>query len=326
MKEIINISGYSVDLSRYNDSWEDVRTFVQNMGCSGVELLMGGEHDDTIPRFLISSVHLPGWLGWVRLWREPETVPVGCDPLKKSYYFGAATPGDLVRTFCDNLTKAARLGAAYAVFHITHIELDEFFTRNHRYTRWEVLSSAASFLNTACKSFHGGEPPVPIGFENLWWPGLTFLSQEEVDYFVDRLEFDNWIFVLDTGHLMNALDVNNEVEGIQKVLSALNRLSDKTLERIQSVHLQCSISGQYQKEHFFCRPPQGFTDLDYGDQISLLMPMISELDQHLPFKNPECIQILEKIRPDYVVHEFTSRSREELEKKIMTQRKALKKI
>lgn len=324
MKEIINISGYSVDLERYNNSWEEVRRFVKDMECSGVELLMGGEYDETIPRDLISSVHLPGWLGWVRLWREPESVPAKCDPIKQAYYYGAATPDALIRTFCDNLEKAGKLGAVYAVFHITHIELDEFFTRNHRYSYHEVLSSAASFLNAVCRNYPGGEPPVTIGFENLWWPGLTFLSQAEVDFFTEQLEFNNWIFVLDTGHMMNAGDIRTEQDGIVYVISALDGLSERTIRRIRSVHFQCSTSGAYQREHFFREPPSGFSSLSYGDQISLLMPMVAKLDEHRPFLNPWCKRIIDMINPDYLVHEFLSRTRDEFQEKIMAQKNTLK--
>lgn len=323
MKEIINISGYSVDLERYHNSWEGVRNFINRMGCSGVELLMGGEYDETIPRDLISSVHLPGWLGWIRLWREPETVLAECDPFKHAYYYGAATPEALIRTFCDNLDKAVKLGAVYAVFHITHIELDEFFTRNHRYSHHEVLSSAASFLNTACMNYPSGEPPVTIGFENLWWPGLTFLSQEEVDFFTKQLEFNNWIFVLDTGHMMNAGDIRTEQGGIVYVISALDGLSESTIKRIKAIHFQCSTSGKYQRKHFFRDPPSGFYSLPYGDQISLLMPMVAKLDEHRPFSDPWCKKIIEVIKPDYLVHEFTSKSKEEFEGKIKTQKNTL---
>lgn len=324
MKEVLNISGYSVDLKRYNNSWEEVRKFVNTMGCSGVELLIGGEHDNTIPLDLISSIHLPDWLGWLRLWREPESVPVDCEPFKLAYYFGAATPEDLIRTFIDNLEKAAGLGATYAVFHVTHIELDAFFTRDHRYTTREVLFSAASFLNTACKNFPKGEPPVTIGFENLWWPGLTLLSQDEIDFFTNHLEFDNWFFVLDTGHMMNAMDTRTEEDGIRKILSVMDTLSSATLERIRAVHFHCSMSGKYQEENFFCDPPSGFSSLMYGEQISLLMPMVAKLDQHRPFTNPECKMILQKVNPDYLVHEFISRTKEEFEEKIRTQKNCLK--
>ncbi|HOJ95625.1 MAG TPA: hypothetical protein PK024_02125 [Methanospirillum sp.] len=294
------------------------------MDCSGVELLIGGEYDTSIPRDLISSVHLPGWLGWIRLWREPESVPAACDPFKQAYYYGAATPEALIRTFCENLEKAANLGAAYAVFHITHIELEDFFTRKHRYSYKEVLSSAASFLNTICMNYSDGEPPVTIGFENLWWPGLTFLSQSEVDFFTGQLEFNNWIFVLDTGHMMNAGDIRTEKDGIVYVMSALERLSEKTIQRIRSIHFQCSTSGTYQKEFFFREPPSGFSSLSYGDQMSLLMPMIANLDQHQPFTIPDCCQIIRKIKPDFLVHEFTSRSKEEFGVKIRTQKNTLK--
>ncbi|NLW77610.1 MAG: hypothetical protein GXY18_14505, partial [Methanomicrobiales archaeon] len=250
-------------------------------------------------------------------------VPPDCDPFKQAYYYGAATPEALVRTFCDNLDKAAKLGAAYAVFHITHIELDEFFTRNHRYSHHEVLSSAASFLNTVCINYPGGEPPVTIGFENLWWPGLTFLSQDEVDFFTEQLEFDNWIFVLDTGHMMNAGDIRTEQGGIVYVISALDGLSESTIKRMKAIHFQCSTSGVYQREHFFRKPPSGFSSLSYGDQISLLMPMVAKLDEHRPFSDPWCKKIIEVIKPDYLVHEFTSKSKEEFVGKIKTQKNTL---
>lgn len=323
MQDIINFSSYSVDLSRYDHSWDEVTRFVRREEFSGIELLLGGEHTATVPPDLVTSVHLPGWLGWIRLWREPETIPEDGDFFQQEYYFGGASRKHFMRTFRRYLSQAASVKANYAVFHITHIELDEFFTRNHRYTHEEVLSSAASFLNAACSVFPGGEPPVAIGFENLWWPGLTFLSEDTIDFFVHQLAFDNWIFVLDTGHMMNALQVSTEEEGIEKVLRTITRLSGKTLEKMVAVHFQCSTSWVYQKEHFFRPPPSGFESLSYEEQISLLMPMVSELDQHRPFTNPRCREIIDLVRPEYLVHEFTSRSREELEEKVRIQRETL---
>lgn len=323
MKELINFSGYSVDLERFDNSWDEVAAFTRTMGCTGIELLIGGEYDTSIPPDLVTSVHLPGWLGWVRLWREPETVPADCDPNKLLYYFGAQTREELIRIFTDNLEKSANLGARYAVFHVTHIELEDFFTRRHRYTHEEVLTASAELLNAVCSQYPGGEPPVTIGLENLWWPGLTFMYQEEVDLFTSRLSFDNWIFVLDTGHLMNALEVTSEEEGVQQVIRKIKSLSPDTIDKIRSVHLQCSVSGDYQKKHFYQEPPEGFSDLSYSEQISLLMPMITQLDRHDPFLLPQCREILDYLSPDYVVHEFISRSKEELEEKLTVQRRTL---
>src|SRR5690606_12046027 len=135
-------------------------------------------------------------------------------------------------------------------------------------------------------------------------PGLTFLSQAEVDFFTEKLEFDNWIFVLDTGHMMNAGDIRTEQNGIKYVISALDGLSKRTIQRIGSVHFQCSTSGAFQREHFFREPPSGFSSLSYGDQISLLMPMVANLDEHRPFTSPDCHRIIRKIKPDFLVHEF----------------------
>ncbi len=319
MQELTNFSGYSVDLDRYNGSWDEVSKMIQSFGLSGIELLTGGENDLRTPDNLVKTVHLPGWLGWVRLWREPETIPINCEPLREQYYFGGKQPVDLLENFINNLNHAALLHPAYAVFHVTHIELDEFFTRKHRYTTKEVLATTVSFLNTVSSQFPDGEPPVTIALENLWWPGLTFGSPEEVKYLEDKLEFNNWHYILDTGHMMNMLCVDNEREGIDHILQLLKRLPNSTIERIRSVHLQCSTSGTFQKENFFCEPPVGFNDFPYIDQLSILMPLVAQLDQHRAFTDPKCREIVEFIKPDYIVHEFTSTNRKEFEDKLEIQ-------
>lgn len=107
------------------------------------------------------------------------------------------------------------------------------------------------------------------------------------------------------------------------VISALDGLSESTIKRMKAIHFQCSTSGVYQREHFFRKPPSGFSSLSYGDQISLLMPMVAKLDEHRPFSDPWCKKIIEVIKPDYLVHEFTSKSKEEFVGKIKTQKNTL---
>ncbi len=321
MKELVNFSAYQVDLERFSHDWDKVRSFCEEEGLDGIELLIGDDSlPDAIPAGLIESVHLPGWFGWVRTWREPHTVPQPCDPLETAWYYGAENPENLLFTFRKNLDRAESLQAAYAVFHISHVELPEVYTRSHRYRSRDVLETAASFLNAVCSGYPGGEPPVTLAFENLWWPGLTFLSDEDTRFFADLLRFRNWIFLLDTGHLMNAMAVHNEQEGIRNVLKALDLLSDITIEKIKAVHLQCSTPGTYLDHTLPPSPPPGFDDMTYLDKISCLMDHIPHIDEHRPFSDPDCGKILACINPDRVVHEFITRSREELQSSIRQQR------
>lgn len=321
MQELINFSIYEEDLKRFNHNWEEVRTFTKQEGLDGIELLIGsGMATPNIPDGLVKTVHLPGWFGWTRTWKEPHTVPADCDPSEIMYYFGAATPDELQHTFQINIELAANLKAAYGVLHVSHVELEEVYTQAFRYNSKEVLSAAASFVNTACSHYRNGEPPVTLAFENLWWPGLTFRSEEEVQYFTDLLDFDNWMFLLDTGHLMNGLDVRSEQEGIQKVVFALEQLSDETIQRIQAVHLQCSTSESYQQTYLRCNPPPSFSTMPYCGKMIELMGHIPCIDEHRPYSEKSCTKILDLVQPEYLVHEFITRSKEELREKIRKQK------
>jgi hypothetical protein len=321
MKQLINFSEYPEDLKRFDYDWEEVRSFTRQEGLDGIELLI--RNDTTthnIPGSLVKTVHLPGWYGWTRTWRDPHTIQADCDPSEITYYYGAATPQELLHSFRRNIDRSASLGAAYGVLHVSHVELEEVYTQTFRYSSKEVLSAAASFVNAACSYYPHGEPPVTLAFENLWWPGLTFRSEEEVQFFTDLLNFDNWMFLLDTGHLMNGLNVRNEQEGIRKVISALELLSDETIERIRAVHMQCSTSGIYQQSHLWCSPPPSFSSMSYGEKMVNLMQHIPRIDEHLPFSENSCTEIIDLIQPEYLVHEFITRSREELQEHIRKQK------
>lgn len=321
MQELINFSQYEEDLKRFNYDWEEVRIFTRQEGIDGIELLIGNDTAPlNIPENLVKSVHLPGWFGWTRTWNDPHSIPPDCDPFEVSYYYGAATPQGLLDTFRRNIERAANLNGAYGVLHVSHVELEEVYTQTFRYNSKEVLSAAASFVNTACSHYRNGEPPITLAFENLWWPGLTFRSEEEIQYFTGLLNFDNWMFVLDTGHLMNGLNVRSEQEGIRKVISALTLLSDETMEKIRAVHMQCSTSEAYQQTHLRCSPPPSFSSLSYGEKMVELMQHIPHIDEHRPYSQNPCTEILDLVQPKYLVHEFITRSRGELQEYIRKQK------
>ena len=321
MLELVNFSEYPEDLERFSYDWEEVRKFTKKEDIDGIELLIGSDiNSPDIPDGLVKTVHLPGWFGWARTWKDPHTIPSDCEPLEVKYYYGAATPEALLNSFQTNVERAKNLGAAYGVLHVSHVELEEVYTHSFRYNSKEILSTAASFVNTVCSNYPNGEPPVTLAFENLWWPGLTFLSEEEIQYFTDLLDFENWMFILDTGHLMNGLDVRNEQDGIKKVVSTIEMLSDKTIEKIRAVHMQCSTSGAYQQTYLKCSPPPSFSLMSYSDKMIDLMQHIPLIDEHRPYSDRSCKKIIDLVQPEFLVHEFITHSKEELRKNIRKQK------
>ncbi|MBN1165918.1 MAG: TIM barrel protein [Methanospirillaceae archaeon] len=320
---LMNLSVYPMDLERYGSSWDVVRNFVFSHDLDGIELLIGSDTPPVVPKGLVHAVHLPSWMGWFRVWHEGKPLPPGIEQDEITYFYGAASPDDLITAFCSVLMHASTFSPSYATFHLCDITIEEYFTRNHSCSSKTVLADAARFFNEAASRFPGSEPPVRIAFENLWWPGLNYYDNEEVLMFMDLLKFTNWCLLLDTGHVMNGLCVHTEEEGIQKTIDTITNLSDRVIRAIDAVHLHYSASAVFQKEHFFCQPPAACISGPYASRMAAVIDTVTRLDEHRPFTLPGCADILRRVSPSFVTHEFLSRDREELSLKIKTQKKAL---
>jgi hypothetical protein len=222
--------------------------------------------------------------------------------------------------FCRNLGRAAAFRAGYAVVHASHYEPGETGAQPGRYSSREILAAAASFANALASRYPGGEPPVTLAFENLWFCGLSFLAPGDAEYFAGLLTFDNWIFVLDTGHLMNALQSVSEHEGIRDVIRMIDRLPVATRQRIRAVHLHCSTSGNHRQA---ASPPLALAGMPYRKSALAHADYHRQIDEHRPFSDPACRKIVAMLRPDFVVHEFVANSPDAMQAAIRQQRALL---
>lgn len=321
MQQLLSVPEDRVGRNHHRHSWDIVGSFIRAEGLDGIELVLGnGTGSVPVPKGLVKTVHLPIWPGWTRAWRDPRSVPAGWDPARIAAHYGAATPEMLMERFRKNLARAEAYRAAYAVIHASHHEPGDHGLQPGRYGSREILASAASFANTLAARFPGGEPPVTLAFENLWSPGLTFLSPGEVEYFTSLLAFDNWIFVLDTGHLMNALQARSEREGIRDVIRAIGRLPAATRQRIRAVHLHCSTSGKYQQEQACPLLHPGMT---HPEKARAYADHLRQIDEHRPFSDTACREIVRMIRPDFLVHEFVADTPEKMQAAIRQQKALL---
>ena len=145
-----------------------------------------------------------------------------------------------------------------------------------------------------------------------------------VRWFADKLEFDNWAFLLDTGHLMNSIGGSREeVQATEKLVDTLQSIPDDLVEMIVGVHLNHSLSGDYLDTTREEGDPPGYSSSPLSARMNTAIDHFKGIDQHLPFTCDKCRDILAKIRPEYVTHEFPSFSPKEYARKVSIQRAAL---
>lgn len=254
MQELINFSVYSSDIERFGHDWQALAEYTQRLGgIAGLELLISYDPLPAVPPGLVQGVHLPYWVTWLDVWREGKVGVAryfpDIPPEQLHWYCGGSDAQTMVTTLRQLLLNAAIVQPAYAVFHVSHVEVPHSFTYNYPYSAHEVVLAAAKLLNAVAATFPQGEPPVRLLLENLWLPGLTFTDNSVVETLAQSLTFDNWGFMLDTGHLMNINHtLRSEAEGIDFVLQTIDRLSPEMRRRIEGLHFHYSISGEFQQQ------------------------------------------------------------------------------
>ncbi len=328
-QNLIDFSIYPPDLNRFENAWKGLEEYVERKELDGVELLIGYDRpSNDIPKEIVKSVHLPFWVTWLDVWRKGEDgakayfPKISTEDLK--YRCGGSNKIDMIASQKQLWEYAALLNPQHAVLHAAHVELEHAFTRDFTYKSAEVLASFADMLNKTAQEFSDGEPPVTLAIENLWWPGLDFLFPAEVDDFAARLEFSNWNFLLDTGHLMNTnIALRCEDEAIDFVLDRVSRLSKDVQEKIKSLHLNCSLSGEYQLKQVQEGLPFNWSELNFSDKYSSARNHVLQIDQHLPFQSSRVKEILAELNPEIVIHEFITKSMDEFSEKLATQMNAL---
>jgi hypothetical protein len=322
-KEFINFSIYEYDLKKFGDDWDNIRRFIGENQIDGVEMLVNfDEIPAGIPADIVGAVHLPSFTGWYRLKTDREFKVLDCfrDGSEK-YFYGGRSYTEVTENFRTCLKNASILSPAYGVYHGGYIETEQSFRRDKFSSDRDVLTATAEFLNETALGFPDKEPPFDIFIENLWCPGLTFLEPEAVAEFCDNLEFKKWGLLLDTGHLMNASkSCYTEDDGIDCVLSVLDRQEKNVIDNIKGLHFHFSASAEY---HNSMTEPDNFSEMDINDKFMSVMEHFGKIDRHMPFSSERCREIINYIKPDYLTHEFIRQTYEEIDSALKQQKKAI---
>ena len=301
MKLNINLTTSPEDLDRFASS-EDLEKLLR--GFDGVELMWYGEDErKIIPPERVVGFHMSNHNYWLDFWRrEEEALRREFDDLEtaKASFGGTLDPRRLVEEFRRDFALAKRLGAQYAVYHVSDAGIEESFTRRYRHTDEEVVDGACEVINEALKGEQ--DASVALLLENLWLPGLRFTRPEVTARLLEGVDYPNKGIMLDTGHLLhNELDLKDEAAGaayIGKLLDAHGELA----KSVRGVHLNQSITGEYARGMMEHPPELGKT---YRERSWKMFSHAYAVDRHQPFTAPGVRElILERIAPEFLTFEF----------------------
>ncbi len=283
---------------------------IASIGCDGLEMFTLFEK---VPEEYISispSVHLPFAIDWYRGWQGKADLSEFDESNVKHVMYGRDRE-EMAKNISEAIAFAAEIEPAYGVFHASNTNVEEVMFREQTDDSKDVLSAFCELMNMTVSRFKGGEPPLKLAFENLWWPGLKLLDPWEYDFMTDNLEFDNWGFCLDTGHMMNTLtDAYEEDHCIDRLLGIFQNYPKEMKDRICTMHLHFSTSSEYRSTFEPSARPKGET---MQETISRSYEHVMKIDQHRPFTSSRCKLLVDELQPDFVTHEIVGDSVKALE-------------
>lgn len=322
MKELVNFSVYPFDLEPFGD-WPTALDHWRSLGLDGLELLTAFDGTGGAPPEAATGIHLPYWMDWYHLW-QGRPLPDDLGGEEPLYYFGGSRRDDLVANLSRYLAQGATLEPDYAVFHLSNAGADEIATNDVVNGDGEVLQALVELLAQACAPF-GGRPPMRLYFENLWWPGLTFLDAGPIEAFAEALPFDDWAFLLDVGHLLNTTDEpETEEEALAYVLARLDVLPSWVVDRIEAIHLHRSLSGPLRRRAGFFAAAADLRGRTLRERADEARRRLFLVDEHRPFETGAARVLVERVEPLFVVHELNAPTVEAKSAAVSVQRRALR--
>lgn len=286
--------------------------YVASMKLDGIEQLIYDNNMILKYKELTIGVHLEYWSYWIDFWwnNQQRLDYIFESNEEKKHYYKAQNIYEWIEYIKKNITLALNLKPQYLVWHVSEANVQEIFTYNFYYNDRQVLLATSEVFNEVAKIIPDN---VLILFENLWWPGLRLNSMENVVYFFEKLKHNNVGIMLDTGHLMNTnINLTSELEASIFIKDIVNNLGSFA-SLIKGVHLNCSLSGQYQKK--FIEQQFKFCEFDKHR----LWEHIIRIDKHEIFQTKAPSFLIDYIQPQYVVHELAYDNLILLRNKIMAQ-------
>lgn len=314
---LCNFSNTSYHLDWYDGQWTGLKEFLNEHGLNGIELLLHGNTAiENVPKAIVKGLHLSYFPTWLDFYKGKYTSDYP-DDASFIETFGGTTKDALHDRFRSDFEVAKSLEVEYMVYHVSHVTIQDAYTFEFDYTNEEVLSHTLEIVNDVFT-----EDGPTLLFENLWWPGLTLLNRDEIEWFMSKVKYQNKGIMLDLSHLMlTGHHLKNEEEAIDYILDTLNKLGD-SIRWIQGIHINGTDFFDYiKKDHR--QKYEAYLKAEEKDKFMMVYQHISAMDRHIPLKNRRLKEIIELVKPKYEMIELVGRDKAAWEGYVAEQLKVL---
>lgn len=319
MLNIINMPLVNSIIDDY-DADGGLKEYCKKNNIDGIESIWGYEDqvaEDNLD--MIQGWHLTFYCDWLDFWKQDEEALLtkfGSREAWESFYMCKDREGFL-KMFADDLERAHRAKAKYVVFHVSDVSIEEGYTYEWLHSDEEVIDAAAEIINLL---LDGKEYEFDFLVENLHWAGFTMAKPELTKRLLKQIHYPKKGIMLDTGHLMcTNLELKNEEEAIDYVLDCIKAHGDLA-SHIQGMHFHQSVTGQFVKENTGALPE---LPKDYFERFGFAYGHILQIDTHKPYTNYRAQEIVDLVKPKYLVHELASSSKSEKHEVTMKQMQTL---
>lgn len=303
--KLCNYSNTDYHVGWYENKWQGLVDFLKDNKLDGIELLLhGNENIEEVPKDIVKGLHLSYFPTWLEFYTGQSCLEDF--PTKESLVraFGGESKEAIHQRFSRDFDIAKRLATEYMIYHVGHVTIKEAYSFDFSYSNKDVLRETLNIVNDVFK----GQGPALL-FENLWWPGLTLLNKEEIEWFMENVTYENKGIMLDLSHLLiTNPNIKNMDQAVDYILEVLSNLGD-TIKWIKGIHVNGTLIYDYMKEDHLTHY-ETYLKASEEDRFMEIYKHISSMDQHIPFSHPRLNEIISVVKPKYQMIEVVGRDRE----------------
>ncbi|ONI48221.1 xylose isomerase, partial [Candidatus Epulonipiscioides saccharophilum] len=267
------------------------------------------------------GVHLSFYPMWIDFYKGDMTKVINLlgdqDSIIK--YYGGLDKQAIIDSYEHQFERAKQLDPEYMVFHVCNSNPIESLTYKFDYTNLEVINYTLDLVNNVFKGYGPS-----LLFENLWWPGLTFLNKVEAKYLLDKTEYSNKGFVLDISHLiLTNKNISTEHAAYKYIMDVVNKL-DMLKKSIKVVHLNKTLPKYYFEQDWNYKLERYLRQENHQRKVEFLKEHIKKMDPHLPFEGCYAKKIIDLVEPEFCVYETSPNSINQFNFYVKIQNEALR--
>ena len=303
------IQSLSVTVSDYHfhtdEHWGQLGNTLLERGLDGFEILADIQKTwEPIPPALVKGYQFRNHLDWFDCYEGKKKTFIWnfIGRGEAADYFGNGSAEDILNAYRQDLEYGLSLKTPYIIFDVANADEQEVSTFEWKHSDHQIMDAAIEILNILLK---GVEPNFYLLLGNSSWPGFTFTDPQKTEYLLSRINYPKVGIMLDTARLLSIKwHTKNQSEAIRYIHSVLDAHGE----------LCKSIMGL----HFSYLPTLGWTgsrpripEYRPGDYRPawltpevLLKVQARNVGRHSCWTNPECISLIERIEPQYLVHTF----------------------